>query len=161
MIHLKKIRFLPVLLVSILFLGGCITPSDGKNQTLGTLLGAGVGALVGSQIGSGKGKLVAVAIGALGGALFGNRIGKSMDDVDRMKAAKAQQVALDTRPIGSPVRWSNPDSGHYGWVKPGFAFRTSAGEWCRPYEHTIIIDGRQETMTGTACRNPDGTWRVR
>ena len=51
-------------------LGACQT-TGGQKQTGGTLLGAGLGALAGSQIGSGRGQLVAVAVGALGGALLG------------------------------------------------------------------------------------------
>ena len=31
---------------------------------------------------------------------------------------------------------------------------------CRQYTHTVYIDGRPQTMRGTACRNPDGTWQA-
>ena len=32
------------------------------------------------------------------------------------------------------------------------------GRNCRPFTHTVYIDGRPQAMRGTACRNPDGTW---
>ena len=49
------------LLAITVLLGGCAA-NQGQKQTGGTLLGAGLGALVGSQVGGGKGKLAAVAI---------------------------------------------------------------------------------------------------
>jgi len=30
---------------------------------------------------------------------------------------------------------------------------------CRDYTHTVYIEGKPRTMKGTACRNPDGTWK--
>ena len=34
------------------------------------------------------------------------------------------------------------------------------GTCCRDCEQTVTIDGRCETATGTACRQPDGSWRI-
>lgn len=31
---------------------------------------------------------------------------------------------------------------------------------CREYETTMTIDGRPQKVTGTACLQPDGTWRI-
>jgi|GEM_PF-4889674 len=31
---------------------------------------------------------------------------------------------------------------------------------CREYSTTALIEGRQQRLTGTACRQPDGTWRM-
>jgi surface antigen len=43
-------------------------------------------------------------------------------------------------------------------VVPGPAY-VQNGRNCRAYTETIYIDGRPQTARGTACRNPDGTWR--
>jgi uncharacterized protein YcfJ len=64
--------------VLTIFLASC-GMTGGPNQTGGTLLGAGAGALVGSQIGGGSGRIVATALGTLGGAAAGGYIGKQMD----------------------------------------------------------------------------------
>ncbi|MCH8999945.1 MAG: glycine zipper 2TM domain-containing protein, partial [Proteobacteria bacterium] len=61
----------------------------GTKQTIGALGGAAAGGLLGAQFGSGKGQLAATAAGVLLGALIGSEIGRSMDDVDRMKAERA------------------------------------------------------------------------
>ncbi len=34
------------------------------------------------------------------------------------------------------------------------------GEQCREYQRTITIGGKTETAYGTACRQPDGTWKT-
>ena len=144
--------------VVILFLAGCQT--GGPKQTGGTLVGAGLGALAGSQIGRGRGQLAAVAIGALAGAMLGSNIGKSLDDADRQAALHAQGQA-HTAPIGQSVSWNNPNSGNYGTFTPtrdGTDNRT--GAYCREYQTTITVGGKTEQAYGTACRQPDGSWKV-
>jgi hypothetical protein len=37
---------------------------------------------------------------------------------------------------------------------------SQSGSNCQPYESTTTINGRPETVIGTACRQPDGTWRI-
>ena len=61
--------------VLALSLGACQT----TNQQTGTLIGAGAGGLLGSQIGSGSGQLLATGVGVLIGAMSGSAIGESMD----------------------------------------------------------------------------------
>ncbi len=140
-------------------LGACQT-TGGQKQTGGTLLGAGLGALAGSQIGSGRGKLVAVAVGALGGAMLGNSVGRSLDKADRLHAGRATHAA-QTAPIGQPIEWRNPDSGNYGTVTPVREGNDrDTGAYCREYQQTVTVNGRSEQAYGTACREPDGSWKI-
>ncbi|MBL4720944.1 MAG: glycine zipper 2TM domain-containing protein, partial [Alphaproteobacteria bacterium] len=126
----------------------------------GTLLGAGMGALVGSQIGSGRGTLVAVAIGALGGAMMGGSIGQSLDRADRMAMERAQSAAADA-PIGRAVAWRNPDSGASGEITPvREGWRKDSGAYCREYQQSVTIGGETESAYGVACRQPDGSWKI-
>ena len=73
------------------------------------------------------------------------------------KAYVAQVQALENGRSGQAVAWKNPDSGRYGSIVPGPAYQSN-GMQCRPYTHTIYIDGRPQVARGSACRNPDGTW---
>jgi len=131
----------------------------GPRENTGTLVGAAAGALVGSQIGGGPGERVAGAVaGGLIGGLIGNRIGASLDEEDRRRAYAAQMDALEDGRSGIPVGWRNPDNGRYGSVVPGAVYQRE-GRNCRPYTHTIYVDGRPETARGDACRQPDGTWQ--
>src|SRR5229473_2476287 len=34
------------------------------------------------------------------------------------------------------------------------------GQTCREYQSTTMIDGRPQPTYGTACLQPDGTWRI-
>ena len=60
-----------IVFAAALSLGACVS-DQGDKQTLGTLIGAGLGGLAGSQIGSGTGQLAAVGAGVLLGGLLGN-----------------------------------------------------------------------------------------
>ncbi len=154
-----KVSRFAVVLMLVSLVAAC-AEGQGNKQTVGTLLGAGTGALLGSQLGSGKGKLAFVALGALGGAFLGSEIGKSLDRADRQMAARAQNTALETGRSGTATAWVNPDSGHSGRVTPRPSYQRASGETCREYEHEVTIDGRREIMKGTACRQSDGTWRT-
>jgi surface antigen len=150
-------------IIAIAIIGVSLTACAGGNfggpkEDTGTLVGAGAGALIGSQIGGTPGTRVAAAVGgALLGGLIGNRIGAALDDEDKKRAYAAQVQALESGPSGAPVAWRNPDSGRYGNIVPGPAYQ-QAGNTCRPFTHTIYINGQPQVARGTACRNPDGTW---
>ena len=154
-------RMSKLILIAALAVGlaACQT-GGGQKQVGGTLLGAGLGALAGSQFGSGRGQLVAVALGALGGAYLGNSVGQSLDRADRAHARQAD-IRAQSAPIGEPILWRNPDSGNHGSV---VATREGAnavtGEYCREYRKTVTVGGKTEQAFGTACRQPDGSWKI-
>ncbi|NQU72425.1 MAG: glycine zipper 2TM domain-containing protein [Rhodospirillales bacterium] len=148
---------LPVILV--LSLAAC-QQGEFNKQTGGTIIGAGLGALVGSQIGSGGGQLAAVAVGTLAGAFLGSEVGKSLDRADRLAMQQTSHSALESAPTHQVSSWRNPDSGHSGTVTPTRTYNTPSGHNCREYTQTVTIDGRTETVRGTACRQYDGTWKV-
>jgi surface antigen len=155
---LMKIKFTSVL-VALVALSAC-TGNPGEKQTGGTLIGAGIGALLGSQIGSGKGQFAAVAIGTLAGAMVGGEVGKSLDKADRAAMERSTSNALESGPSGQSVAWNNPDSGNYGEVVPQPAYRAPTGEYCREYQQTVTVAGRSEEAYGKACRQPDGSWKI-
>ncbi len=144
----------------VIGLGACESAQNAPKQTVGTLLGAGVGALVGSQLGGGKGKLAAVVVGTLGGAFLGSEVGKSLDSEDRMYLEKNAQDTLETTQVGTATAWKNPDSGNSGTFTPTRTYVATSGENCREFESTIYVDGSEETATGIACRQPGGTWKI-
>lgn len=129
----------------------------GRNAESGTIVGAVAGGLLGSQVGKGSGRVAGAAVGAFLGGVVGNEIGRRMDEVDRRAAMEAEYRALETGRTGTVTPWRNPNTGHYGNVVPGAPYKQNALD-CRSYTHTIYIDGRPETISGRACRNPDGTW---
>ncbi len=131
----------------------------GTKQTIGTLAGGAAGGLFGAQFGSGSGQLAATAAGALLGAFVGSEIGRTMDEVDRLKAQQAYDTAT-TAPVGEKITWSNPETGNSGSVTPTREGTSSTGAYCREFQQTVTIGGKQEEAYGTACRQPDGAWEI-
>ena len=138
-------------IATLLLLTGC-NPSK---QDIGTVVGAGSGAFIGSQIGGGTGQLAAVAIGALLGGYIGGSIGQDMDELDKYKT---QQV-LESSPTGSTVAWNNPDTDVDYSVTPTRTYESNSGP-CRDYTTEAVIEGRAEIIHGTACRSDDGSWHA-
>ena len=154
-----KLAGIAVPVALILALSAC-AEDQGAKQTGGTLIGAGLGALVGSQIGGGTGQLVAVAVGALAGAYVGGEVGKSLDRADKLSMERTSQRALESNRTGQTSSWQNPDSGHSGTLTPTQTYQSAAGTDCREYQQTVTIDGKTERAHGRACREPDGTWKI-
>ena len=134
--------------------------STGGNEVVGTLLGAAVGGLLGSQFGSGDGNAAMIGAGVLAGGLLGNRLGSRLDCEDQRYHGSTAQDALETQRTGTSSSWTNPDTGHSGSVTPTRTYQRADGTYCRDFNQSIVVDGRSEQATGTACRQDDGTWRV-
>lgn len=153
---MKKLIVFPLL--AAFALAGCATM--GPKEQAGTVVGGVGGALVGSQFGGGTGRLVGVAVGTLAGALIGGEIGRALDANDRRMMQESAQYALENNRTDEPREWRNPDSGHYGSITPKQTYQTAEGRYCREYQQTVIIGGREEQAYGRACRQPDGSWKI-
>ena len=152
MTHVKELT--AVALVFAL-LGGCESMKPPSKQDIGMATGAIVGGVVGHQIGHGTGQTIATIGGAALGGFLGNRIGARMDRNDRLKA----EHALETSRNGQETTWRNPDTGQRYTVTPTRTYESASGA-CRDFTTVMDIDGRCEHVQGTACRQPDGTWKA-
>lgn len=130
-----------------------------SNENIGTVLGGVGGAVIGGQFGSGKGKLVGVAAGTLLGAYLGRQVGASLTPKDQSYANKSAGQAFESTPTGRSVAWQNPDSGNSGTITPTRTYQSN-GSYCREYTQSIVVGGKTETANGTACRQPDGSWKI-
>ena len=154
-----KVKTLGVAVLVVILTASCAYNERGKKETIGTLGGAAAGGLLGAQFGSGTGKLVATGAGVLIGALIGSEVGRSLDEADRIKANEAIRASYDA-PIGEKIEWNNPRSGNSGSVVPVRDGTSSSGAYCREYQQTVTVGGKTEQAYGTACRQPDGSWRI-
>ncbi len=121
----------------------------------GTVIGGVVGGALGSQFGHGAGNAAMTAVGAIAGGLIGGQIGDDMDENDRYRA----QEALEHSRTNESYSWRNPDNGARYRVTPTRTYKDD-GRHCREYTTEAVIDGRTETVYGTACRTPDGAWEA-
>ena len=146
-------RVLSTILLSFTLLVGC-QQAPSKRDT-GAVIGGVAGGVLGNQIGSGSGRTAAIIAGTLVGAYIGGSIGQQMDENDRYKA----QQALERYPTNQGSSWRNPDSGNEYTVTPTRTYENTIGP-CREYKSEAIIDGQSDVVYGTACRQPNGTWRA-
>jgi surface antigen len=134
---------------------GC--ESTGPKTAIGGLGGAAAGGLLAAALG---GKGTGIAAGTILGGLLGGAIGDRLDAADQQKANEAASRALESVPSGQSVAWRNPDSGNTGAVTPVRTYQTATGQYCREYTQTINIGGEKHQSYGTACRQPDGSWKI-
>lgn len=144
-------------MVSSFLLTGC---NMGKNEGTGTFFGTILGAVVGRKIGGkGAGGDIGMVMGGMIGASMGGEIGRKLDDADKIKFARTRHIVLEEYPSGQEGAWHNPDSGHSGTFVAQPAFEED-NRYCREFTQTVLIGGKAETAYGTACRMPDGTWKI-
>ena len=136
-----------------LALSACQSPPT-KEQT-GMVIGGVLGGVLGHQIGGGTGQTVATIVGTLAGAAIGGSVGRSMDETDRLKTAHT----LETVRTGVSSQWKNPDTGNEYRVTPTRTYESAKGP-CREYTVDATIAGKPDEIYGTACRQPDGSWKV-
>ena len=100
------------------------------------------------------GRTVATLTGTIASAVVGNRIGQKLDEADRIKAGQA----LESSPTGRASSWKNRNNGNTYTFTPTRTVQTSDGP-CRDFTMVGTIDAKSETANGTACRQPDGSWK--
>jgi surface antigen len=155
-------RIVIVILIALM-VAGCTTTQGGngieqnKKTLVGGLGGAAAGGLIAAALHGGP---VGIIGGVLAGGLIGGAIGDRMDAADRREAQQTTQRALEKEPSGTAVAWHNPDSGHSGTITPIRTYQKSGGQYCREYQQTVSIGGEQHQAYGTACRQPDGSWKI-
>src|SRR6185437_9024536 len=125
----------------------------------GTLGGGAAGGLIGSQIGHGSGNAAATLAGVLLGGFVGNQLGSTVDENDRKQAAAAERRAY-AAPIGQQITWNNPNNGNSGTITPVKDGYAQNGAYCREFQENIVVGGQQKQGYGTACQQPDGTWKI-
>lgn len=141
------------LAIATALLPACTTPPN--QQEAGMVIGGALGGALGSQVGGGHGQTAAIIAGTVLGSAVGGNIGRSMDDTDRLKMGES----LETVRTGVPASWRNPDTGNQYTVVPTRTIETPGNPPCREYTINGVVGGRNEQIVGTACRQPDGSWR--
>ena len=77
------------------------------------------------------------------------------------KMQEAANLAFEKSPDKQPIKWQNPNNGHNGATVPTKTYYNDLGAPCREYETSVIIGGKKESAYGTACRQFDGSWKIK
>ncbi|MDF1750728.1 MAG: glycine zipper 2TM domain-containing protein [Alphaproteobacteria bacterium] len=126
-----------------------------NGDVLGSVVGGLAGAALGSQFGKGDGKTIAIISGAIVGVLAGGSIGRSVDVTNNNCISKT----FETVPDSQPVVWQGQQDQTYS-ITPTNTFEVAPGAYCREYTSTATVSNQQQKVFGTACRQPDGTWKI-
>jgi len=152
----KSMTLLVALFASTTLFVGCA----GNNWTggdTGAVLGGALGGIAGHQIGGGSGKTIATVAGAVVGSMLGRRVGNSMSRRDRNRFGRA----LETNEAGESSTWSNESSQDRYEVTPtSQIYQAENSQPCREFTMDAMVDGQPDQVTGTACRQPDGSWVI-
>ncbi len=88
-------------------------------------------------------------------------------DAEEISKARVRGMASETRwigtnnvPDGQAAQWSNPQNNTSGYTRPVETVENNAGQTCRTFQTGITAQGQSQSGTGTACRQPDGTWKI-
>ncbi len=138
---------------------GCATTQEGSRPKtiIGGLGGAAAGGLLGAAVG---GDTAGIIAGTLIGGLVGGAVGDRLDAADRREAREAARYSLERSRSGTTTTWENPDSGNFGAITPTHTYQTANGRYCREFQQTITVGGKEQKGFGTACRQPDGSWKI-
>ena len=65
--------------------------------------------------------------------------------------------ALNSGAIGNQYNWRTDRA--EGYIIPTYEFKRY-DEYCRNFTQVVKIDGKSQTIHGSACKQVDGTWRM-
>jgi surface antigen len=133
------------------------TAKENPKASLGGMGGAAGGGLIAAAAGANPAWIV---FSVLAGGLVGGAIGNRLDEKDKEMAAKAAHQAFENNQSGQPTAWQNPDTGASGTITPTRTYQIEDGQYCREYTQDIKVGGETHQTYGTACRQPDGSWKV-
>ena len=162
-------RFVPLMVlaaVPALVLFGCTAATDGgakdgvSPDSPPDAGGLGVQAAGGLLATTDRGNLPSAAPVRIAGRLLDGPYLIYLGSDDIARARRAAQNAFETTPSGQTSIWRNPANGHWGTVTPSRTFQDATGRYCRDYKQTVTVDGQEHQGNGTACREPDGAWRI-
>jgi len=135
-------------------------PGSRGGETIGTLTGILVGAIIGHQVGGDStARALGAGVGLVVGGLVGSELGRMYDTLNKEEQRVHSSIiteSIQTSKIGEGHQWYNPQTGNSGRVVV-----TKQEEYCREYQQTIVIGGKEQQAYGTACRQPDGTWKIK
>lgn len=150
-----KVRLIAAAIAAVFTLGACGNLPFSK-QDQGMVVGGVMGGVVGSTVGGGSGRVLATIAGVLIGGYIGREVGGHMDREDRERHDRA---VAETIAGGGRHTWRNPHTHRHGGAVVVREHRSHQG-YCREYREWVVINGREVPAYGTACRQPDGSWKI-
>jgi len=93
---------------------------------------------------------------AMGNGLMGKSL-EGMTSPSRRRALEAEYRGLEYGQRGQIVAWAGEKTSDFGAVTVGASYQVGSQN-CRQYRHDFTINGVAHSVSGSACRNEDGSW---
>ena len=155
-----KMETVIAIIIATCLMGGCAGTYTKKDT--GLALGALTGGALAYGLGKGSSnKEIWTVLGIGLGAMMGSTIGSQLDERDRLLANRSFRSTMETVRDGTAGGWNNPNTGNNGTFRPTKTYQVSSGSYCREFTQTVFIGNKQQQAYGTACRQPDGSWKIR
>lgn len=161
-----KMETVIAVIIATCLMGGCAGTYTKKDT--GIALGALTGGALAyglAQDSSNKGIWTVLGMGL--GAMMGQHVGAQLDDRDRLIAAATFEQTMRTKSdVTQGVDrnqvgyWENPNTGNSGTFTPTKTYKTVYGNYCREFTQVVYIGGNPQKAYGTACQQPDNSWKI-
>ncbi len=182
-------RILVIAVLIAALSGAGAAPARASDAEFFSMLGgAALGGFVGNQFGRGSGRVAATGLGAVTGAVVGSHFGRSIDRANRgyyyggygggyyggygpdyysayhyypqyvAPPAPPQPRIIYVQPEVVEYRMRGPAYVEGGYVGAGSMPLPSS--YCREFTQQVRIGGQIKETYGTACLQPDGSWRI-
>ena len=122
--------------------------------------GALIGGVLGNAIANEDGRTGATLAGIVIGGALGAALTRDLTCEDRSHAYRAYSDGLNSGNPNSEYQWRNPETGNHGSFHVGDYYDDPDGFRCTTYTQEIFVQGRSQTASGRACRQPDGSWTI-
>lgn len=131
--------------IAVVCLSGCASIGQEQNDTA-------VAATPSKQV---VHKVVIAGDRVVIGPVMADTIGQDMDELDRVRFNRV----LETQQTGRTSKWVNPTTQNEYAVTPTRTY-ASDNKPCRAFTILATINGEQQNITGTACRQSRGIWHT-
>jgi surface antigen len=136
--------------------------ADSGDEAAGTVVGAGLGGLVGSQFGHGPSRVATTVGGVFLGGLVGNQISRSLDRssyATSLYPSYPGPASFQAVYVPNYVAPPAPPSETF-YSSAAAYYDEAESDYCREFTQEIRVGGQTKESYGMACLQSDGSWRV-
>lgn len=145
-----------ILLITVI-LSSC--ENSNENKKIAQLIGGTLGAIVGSEFGSGAGKTISTILGSTTGYLIGTKLVNTLSDKEKKQLTNLTEKSLELNKKNEKLFWKSDEKNISAEIEPLEKFTINSYK-CRKYKKTINNNEKIETVESKACRDEDGNWQI-
>lgn len=141
-----------------MFLFSC--QNAGDNKQIGQMIGAAVGAVIGSNYGTGNNNKIYTILGSAGGFLLGGKLAHLLNQNEKDELNSVIEKSLEENPNNVSSNWSSQSNESISaTVTPKSNIKIN-GNTCREFEKIIIKEENRYEKNAKACRDDNGNWKI-